>query len=229
MSIPALLDHVVIAGPDLAQLVEWFAAATGVTATPGGVHPSTGTANTLVALTVDGERRPHYVELIAPDPRAAVEATGFGIPGLTGPRLVTYAIHPTDLDAVVAGSRERGYDPGPVEALSRRTPDGTLLQWRLTHSRPDRPDVPFFIDWGDTPQPGFTVDATLELLDLTRVGTDAATDRALTALGLPPGAVVASAAPAVDASTGDAPGGAAVGYALRVRGTDGSTVVIGAT
>ncbi|WP_369053309.1 VOC family protein [Kineococcus terrestris] len=121
MSVPALLDHVVIAGPDLDELVAWFAGATGVTAAPGGVHASTGTANALVALTVEGERRPHYVELIAPDPDGTVEAVKFGIPGLTAPRVVTYAVHPPDLDAVVAASRARGYDPGPVEDLSRRT------------------------------------------------------------------------------------------------------------
>ena len=57
MSIPAELDHVVIAGPHLGDLVDWFAARTGVVATPGGVHP-TGTANALVAFTVDGRRGP---------------------------------------------------------------------------------------------------------------------------------------------------------------------------
>ena len=30
MSIPRLLDHVVIAGPDLASLIDWFAERTGV-------------------------------------------------------------------------------------------------------------------------------------------------------------------------------------------------------
>ena len=49
MSIPTLLDHIVIAGPDLQDLVDWFAERTGVVAAPGGAHP-TGTANALVAL-----------------------------------------------------------------------------------------------------------------------------------------------------------------------------------
>ena len=67
MSIPTLLDHVVIAGPDLAALVDWFAERTGVVAAPGGAHP-TGTANALVALTVDGRRAPQSIELSGPHP-----------------------------------------------------------------------------------------------------------------------------------------------------------------
>ena len=56
MSIPTLLDHIVIAGPSLEELVDWFRDLTGVTAAPGGTHP-VGTANALVALTVAGQRR----------------------------------------------------------------------------------------------------------------------------------------------------------------------------
>ncbi|MDH6486383.1 hypothetical protein M2157_002382 [Streptomyces sp. SAI-127] len=37
-----------------------------------------------------------------------------------------------DLDAAVATARARGYDPGEIRPMSRRTPDGTLLTWRLT-------------------------------------------------------------------------------------------------
>ena len=36
MTIPPLLDHVVIAGPDLVALIDWFAERTGVGAAPGG-------------------------------------------------------------------------------------------------------------------------------------------------------------------------------------------------
>ncbi len=34
--------------------------------------------------------------------------------------------------------------------MSRRTPDGDELRWRLT---PSRGVVPFLIDWGSTPHP----------------------------------------------------------------------------
>ncbi|MEU4702848.1 VOC family protein [Nonomuraea dietziae] len=70
-------------------------------------------------------------------------------------RLAGWAIPPEDLDATVLRARERGHDPGEARPLSRRTPDGTLLEWRLT--RWDDPaqvrPVPFLIDWGATRHP----------------------------------------------------------------------------
>lgn len=173
MSIPSLLDHIVIAGPDLGALVDWFAERTGVVAAPGGAHP-TGTANALVALTVSGARGPQYIELIGPDPAKAGDPAPetFGIDTLTEPSVQAYAVHPDDIDAVVAGARSRGFDPGDVWELSRRTPSGDLLEWRLTGAAADRLDVPFLIDWGATPQPGLGDLPTIELISFARVEPD---------------------------------------------------------
>src|SRR5699024_8908953 len=65
--IPAQLDHVILAGPDLPEAISAVEQLTGVRAAPGGKHP-TGTANALIAFTVGGRRVPHYLELIGPDP-----------------------------------------------------------------------------------------------------------------------------------------------------------------
>ena len=164
MSIPTLLDHIVIAGPDLQDLVDWFAERTGVVAAPGGAHP-TGTANALVALTIDGARGPQYIELIGPNldrPESELPET-FGIATLESPSVQAYAVHPADIEATVAAARAGGYDPGDVSDLSRRTPDGTLLEWRLTRGESRRLDVPFLIDWGATPQPGLSDIPSIEL------------------------------------------------------------------
>ena len=122
MSVPRLLDHIVIAGPDLAEIVDWFRELTGVTAAPGGTHP-TGTANALVALTVNGQPRPHYLELIGPDPEREGEELPktFSINRLKKPTLITYAVHPEGIDRVVEHARADGFDPGDVEELSRTT------------------------------------------------------------------------------------------------------------
>ena len=175
MSIPTLLDHVVIAGPDLPALVGWFAERTGVVAAPGGAHP-TGTANALVALTIDGRRGPQYIELIGPNPdRSEPELPEtFGISTLSAPSVQAYAVHPADIEATVAAARAGGYDPGDVSDLSRRTPDGTLLEWRLTRGEHRRIDVPFLIDWGTTPQPGLSDIPTVELVSLVRTEPDPA-------------------------------------------------------
>lgn len=215
MSIPRLLDHIVIAGPDLDALVAWFAERTGVTAASGGAHP-TGTANALVALTVDGKRGPHYIELIGPDPARAGEAPPrtFGIDGLAEPSVQAYAVHPEDIDATVAGARERGHDPGDVRGLSRRTPDGRLLEWRLTGTGEDRLDLPFLIDWGSTPQPGLGDIPSIELVSFVRVEADPSPLReTLAALGLGDGAAAVEA--------GEEPG-----YRLELRLADGGSLVL---
>lgn len=215
MSIPGLLDHVVIAGPDLDALVAWFAERTGVRAAPGGAHP-TGTANALVALTIDGERGPQYIELIGPDPARAGEAppATFGIDALDGPSVQAYSVHPDDIDATVAGSRERGYDPGDVRDLSRRTPAGALLEWRLTGTGEDRLDVPFLIDWGATAQPGLGDIPSLELVSFVRVEPDPEPLReVLAALGLGDGAA--------ETVAGEQPG-----YRLELRRPDGAVVTL---
>ncbi|MFT4232867.1 MAG: VOC family protein [Leucobacter sp.] len=213
MSIPRLLDHIVIAGPDLDALVSWFAERTGVTAAPGGAHP-TGTANALVALTVGGVRGPQYIELIGPDPareQRDLPAT-FGIDRLDGPSVQAYAVHPEDIEATVASARERGYDPGDVWELSRRTPAGDLLEWRLSGGADKRLDVPFLIDWGATPQPGLGDIPAIELVSFERIEPDPEPVReALAALGLGDGA-----AGTVEGETS--------GYHLVLRTADGETV-----
>lgn len=85
-----------------------------------------------------------------------------------------YAVHPADIDATVATARAGGYDPGDVSDLSRRTPDGTLLEWRLTRGEHRRIDVPFLIDWGRTAQPGLSDIPTIELVSFVRTEPDPA-------------------------------------------------------
>jgi hypothetical protein len=146
------LDHIVLAGPDLAATVAWFAELTGVEPAPGGSHLGLGTANHLVGL---GGRA--YLEIIGPDPEQPEpqRPRPFGIDDLAAPRIVTWALATGDLDRLIDGARAAGYDPGPATAMSRRTPEGELLEWRLTAVRFDYGDglVPFLIDWGTTPHP----------------------------------------------------------------------------
>lgn len=151
-AIPALLDHLVLATPDLAATVADFARRTGVTPAPGGVHIGRGTRNHLVSLGGGS-----YLEIIGPDPEqtAPGQPRPFDVDALSGPRTVTWAIGPPDLDAAVAAARAQGYDPGEVHPMSRRRPDGTLLQWRLTDGDTAHPSglVPFLIDWGASSHP----------------------------------------------------------------------------
>jgi len=146
------LDHLVYATPDLAEGVRLVERLLGVTATPGGQHPGAGTRNALIGL--GGER---YLEIVGPDPEQAAPAGGrrFGIDGLTQPRLVTWAVKAPGIAARVERARKRGWDPGEPEGMSRRRPDGLVLEWTLTRAPESFGDglIPFLIDWGQTPHP----------------------------------------------------------------------------
>ena len=164
-AIPARLDHLVLATPDLAATVEDFVGRTGVRPAPGGAHVGRGTRNFLVGL--GGSR---YLEIIGPDPEQSEPggARPFTVDELTSARTVTWAISPPDLDAAVEAARARGYDPGSIRPMSRRRPDGTLLEWRLTDGDTQHPSglVPFLIDWGASVHPtasGLPVTPLLEL------------------------------------------------------------------
>jgi hypothetical protein len=165
-AIPALLDHLVLATPDLAATVADFARRTGVTPAPGGVHVGLGTRNHLVSLGGTS-----YLEIIGPDldQSAPGRPRPFEVDGLTTARTVTWAISPPDLDAAIGAARAQGYDPGPAQAMSRRRPDGTLLEWRLTDGDDAHPSglVPFLIDWSATVHPTASDLPTTPLLSLS--------------------------------------------------------------
>lgn len=186
-SIPSDLDHIVLAGPVLADVVGDFERLTGVRAAPGGRHP-TGTENHLVAFTLGGQRTSHYLELIGPqegiDP---AEVDTFAINTRTEPGVATFAIHPADVDATFAKASHEGIQLGEITPLSRRTPDGTLLQWRISGgpARDRDPAIPFLIDWADTPHPGRSTEPTIELVSLRVTHPDPdAIRRAYSSLGI---------------------------------------------
>jgi hypothetical protein len=158
-------DHVVYGVADLDAAMDELAERLGVGPAPGGRHVGRGTHNALLGLG-DGA----YLEVIAADPERA-PAPGpmaFALDRLRLPRLVGWACRTADLDERVAAARERGHDPGEVRPMSRRRPDGSLLEWRLTRHDPD-PDrlvVPFLIDWGTSPHPSETAPSGVRLVEL---------------------------------------------------------------
>ena len=173
------LDHLVYATPDVEESVRHIADLTGVWPAEGGRHIGGGTRNFLLGL---GGLR--YLEIVGPD-REQPEPTRplfLGIGDLTAPRLVTWAARADEIDAQVARARLRGYDPGPVEPMSRTTPTGETVSWRLT--RRHDTVVPFLIDWGTTPHPASSLPVAT-LTSFTGSHPDPARTRAaLAALGI---------------------------------------------
>ncbi|MCI1748362.1 MAG: VOC family protein [Acidipropionibacterium sp.] len=174
--------------------VHEFARVTGVTPVFGGQHAGMGTKNYLVRLD-DGHRNPAYLELLGLDdaqPDVAASSTMFGV-GRRGPdprpHLVTWAIHPGDLDRTAADAASHGIDVGPVEEWSRNAPDGTLLEWRvaMNPALPLGGLQPFLINWGSTAHPSANPAlSTFALKGLEFESPDpSALERTLTGIGLP--------------------------------------------
>ncbi len=166
----APIDHIVYGASDLAAAVEELAELLGVHAATGGRHVGRGTHNALLDLGGGA-----YLEIIALDPEQPRPAgpLPFALDRVHLPRLVGWASRAT---------------AGDVQAMSRRRPDGLLLEWRLTRHVPD-PDrlvVPFLIDWGGSPHPSESVPRGVRLAELRAEHPEPAGVRAdLEALGVP--------------------------------------------
>lgn len=196
MLIPENFDHLVIAVPDLAETVEQCDQILGVRPVFGGVHPRLGTANALLGLSVpelgdggaggdaraDGDggadaavsHREIYLELLGPDPDQDPALAAARLGDITEPFVQRWAIHPQDFDGlVVAASGTLGdadqpaVDLGEVFDMSRLTPDGEKLEWRLTRRTPLALGgiQPFLIDWLDSPHPSAQAMPSVQLVE----------------------------------------------------------------
>jgi hypothetical protein len=137
------IDHIILKVTDLTRGIAAFTRLTGVAPKRGGQHPGRGTENALVSLGPD-----HYLEILAPigtvaDSAARVEPdTATLVPA-------GWAVHTRALESLIARVGSAGFAlVGPTPG-SRRTPEGTLLEWRTAGaSGPGLELAPFFIEWG---------------------------------------------------------------------------------
>jgi catechol 2,3-dioxygenase-like lactoylglutathione lyase family enzyme len=132
------LDHVILAVPDLGAAADALERVLGLRATPGGRHPTLGTRNAVVP--VGGA----YLELVAVADEQAAATTAFGRSALAarteGPHFTGWVARADTLD-----------EAGPVVALSRETPDGTTLTWRMAavERLGDGGVLPPLLSWDD--------------------------------------------------------------------------------
>lgn len=173
------VDHLVYAAPDLEHACDRLEALFGMRPVRGGRHARWGTHNALLAV---GPRA--YIEAIAPDPERSDAAlpTLFGIDTLPAPRLVAWAAATRDFgEGAVLGA-------GEVLEGSRRRPDGSLLEWRMSDPETVAGDglLPFLVDWGKSRHPAIDAPRAGTLTRLRATHPDASPiAQALASAGLP--------------------------------------------
>lgn len=153
-----MIDHLVIATPDIPTAVADIGRDWGVDLEVGGSHSGRGTRNVLTGL--GGAT---YLEVIGPDEGQAKPpfARPMGVDDVTEARLVGWCARPqVPLDDAVETLEMLGFPVTPISAMDRRRPDGVVLNWRLTFpfvGHPHHGTVPFLIDWGGSPHPAATL------------------------------------------------------------------------
>ena len=185
------LDHVIVAGPDLAASTALVSERTGVEPVVGGRHVGHGTHNALAGL---GPGR--YLEVLALDP--SQEGGGFGatIAHLNAPALHTWCARGGSAPEIAARIAAAGATPRRLP-MSRLRADGSELAWELVFvdGHPYGTLVPFFVDWRGATHPSGALPPGLELERLELRHPDADGLRALLTLlgGVPERVVVVAA------------------------------------
>jgi len=165
------IDHFMYVGTNLDALDTMFSKLSGITATPGGQHPTMGTHNSLI-----GSRTAVYLELLAPDPSSDVDSDiRRGIQAVSRPQLHRIICKSPQADfATILAAYARAGVRAQVHSMQRRTPGGEVLRWQLLIPEVDAHGMfgsichgvfmPLFIDWLDTPHPATRLPPDLDVL-----------------------------------------------------------------
>jgi hypothetical protein len=125
-----VIDHLVLATPDLPGTSTRWAAEWGVAVVAGGQHVGFGTRNELTGSAAAPTSRSSGPTSRNPrhhGPRP------FGVDELAAARLVAWCGRPArPLSEVRAELERAGVRSGPATSMSRQRPDGVLLEWSLT-------------------------------------------------------------------------------------------------
>jgi len=140
-----LVDHIVIAVPDLDVAIEDFYNCTGVRPIFGGRHTTLGTMNALIGLDKGA-----YLELLAIDPDTHVEPPRWmGVDLITESRITRWALKSNDIDRDAAFLSSHRVDLASIKVGKREMAAGGTLEWSLTMplAAPMIEIAPFFLDW----------------------------------------------------------------------------------
>ena len=134
--------------PDLEDSMAEIASITGIVPSNGGVHPGNGTRNALLGLSNSS-----YLEIIGPDKKQNLENTlGELLVSKNTSGIRAWAVAVSDLASVADVAQDLGFRVRERKEMSRKTPEGSLLEWELLFLD-GGPLLPFFIDWKGSEHP----------------------------------------------------------------------------
>ena len=182
MKVQAQFDHLVVAIRSLSEGIDEFERLTGVKPGAGGSHPGRGTENALVSLGAGS-----YLEIIAPQPGAALSAKDEPIRAVRHLRIIDWAVSVSGVKPAIGALNAAGFTTSTPRSGSRVTPTGERLEWTVFGlSGASLAVAPFFIHWNaGTKHPSTTAPGGCALATLTIA--DPSADRltaALSALGV---------------------------------------------
>ena len=155
------LDHIMYAVPDLENSMAEIASITGIVPSDGGVHPGNGTRNALLGLSNSS-----YLEIIGPDKKQNLENTlGELLVSKNTSGIRAWAVAVSDLASVADVAQELGFRVRDRKEMSRKTPEGFLLEWELLFLEDAL--LPFFIDWKGSEHPARKAPSGCGLVELS--------------------------------------------------------------
>ena len=147
--------------PDLENSMAEIASITGIVPSDGGVHPGNGTRNALLGLSNSS-----YLEIIGPDKKQNLENTlGELLVSKNTSGIRAWAVAVSDLASVADVAQELGFRVRDRKEMSRKTPEGSLLEWELLFLEDAL--LPFFIDWKGSEHPARKAPSGCVLLELS--------------------------------------------------------------
>lgn len=144
-----VIDHIVLAVPNLNRACDEFIINYGISPIFGGKHEQFGTHNALVNL---GEG--NYLEILAPDPSnvTSIGKRWMGADLVNKSVVSRWALKSSNLESDQATLKAVNPSYGEIIEGQRQKMTGELLQWKMIKplAEPLTDVLPFMVDWSGT-------------------------------------------------------------------------------
>ena len=145
-----VIDHIVLAAPDLEEAMEQFEKMTGIGAVVAGSINGLGIKCSRISFNDSS-----YIEIIAPDPKSSGPIGQLlKSKGITELTPFHFAIRSTKVEALKDEVKKFGYVPDHITMFGGHK-DGTPMKWEMLYLYGHNMGgiCPFFINWSNTDHP----------------------------------------------------------------------------